>query len=72
MHINYIFLVLDEGSLGLTIFPCKLCSIFFEDESYYAEPKDLTSNDDGGVAVVTGRRVSGYPQKSCLSLRRKT
>lgn len=33
-------------------------SIFFEDESYYAEPKDLTSNDDGGVAVVTGRRVS--------------
>lgn len=40
-------------------------SIFFEKESYYCSPSELSGSERGGVAVATGNKVSISLNKPC-------
>lgn len=33
-------------------------SVFFEKDQYYCQPGELVTNEKGGVAVATGRKVT--------------
>ena len=35
----------------------SICSVFFENAEFYVEPKMLSVNEEGGVAVVKNRKV---------------
>jgi len=37
-----------------------LCSIFYEKEGFYCQPKELPDQEFGGVAVALGQKVSDY------------
>ena len=46
------------------------CSIFYEKEGFYCQPKELPSQEYGGVAVALGQKVSsscGVFYLSCSS-----
>lgn len=40
--------------------PYLLASIYFQPPSFYINPEQLDSAENGGVAVLTGRKVSFF------------
>ena len=50
---------------------CKFIFVFFSSPFYKADfcsPNELTDNEDGGIAVVTGRQVSTFKCIHCYCI----
>lgn len=44
----------------IVISPYLFASIYFQPPSFYIKPEELDSAENGGVAVLTGKKVSFY------------